>query len=378
MSTEKDAIQVTTIVDRSRLALQDDFLRGAVRFTTERLRGRKAASSEELGNWEAWRERGRQIRSHTIAHLDYYLRQFVDNVQAHGGHVYFAANAEEAAQTIVKIVEKKQAKLAVKSKSMVSEEIHINKHLQERGIEVVETDLGEYIIQLAGEMPSHIIIPAIHKTRSQIKDLFTAAGATNLTTDTKDLTAFARRALRDKFLRADVGMTGCNFAIAESGSVVLFTNEGNGRMVSTLPKTHIVTMGMERILPTFARSRSDGEPPAEECDGTKAHHVHQRHYGTAQGGGGGWSGRVAHCHFGQRALVAARRRRVPGGLALHSLWGVFKRLPGLPPHWRPRVRECLSGADWRGVDTAVESGRGLSEIYRTRPACAAPATRLVP
>jgi L-lactate dehydrogenase complex protein LldF len=252
VSTEKDAIQVATIVDRSRLALQDDFLRGAVRFTTERLRGRKAASSEELGNWEAWRERGRQIRSHTIAHLDYYLRQFVDNVQAHGGHVYFAANAEEAAQTIVEIVEKKQAKLAVKSKSMVSEEIHINKHLQERGIEVVETDLGEYIIQLAGEMPSHIIIPAIHKTRSQIKDLFTAAGATNLTTDTKDLTAFARRALRDKFLRADVGMTGCNFAIAESGSVVLFTNEGNGRMVSTLPKTHIVTMGMERILPTFA------------------------------------------------------------------------------------------------------------------------------
>lgn len=240
------------VTTRAHEALQDDFLRAAVRFTTDRLKGRKKGATDQLGHWELWREQGRHIRSHTIAHLDHYLRQFVDNVRARGGHVHFAANGEEATEIITEIVAQKQARLVVKSKSMVSEEIHLNHALEHQGVEVVETDLGEYIIQLAGEMPSHIIIPSIHKTRDQIRDLFTAAGADNLSTDTKALTAFARKKLRNKFLTADVGVTGCNFAIAETGSVVLFTNEGNGRMVSSLPKTHIVTMGMERIIPSFA------------------------------------------------------------------------------------------------------------------------------
>jgi len=240
------------MLERSRHALEDNFLRAAVRLTTDRLKDRKSGATSELGNWEEWRERGYQIRSHTIAHLDYYLQQFVGHVRTLGGHVHFAADATEAATLVAEIVRQKEAKLVVKSKSMVSEEIHVNARLQADGVEVVETDLGEYIIQLAGEMPSHIIIPAIHKNRQQIKELFRAAGGEGLTTETKDLTAFARRTLRSKFVRAQVGLTGCNFAIAETGSVVLFTNEGNGRMVSTLPKTHIVTMGMERIIPSFA------------------------------------------------------------------------------------------------------------------------------
>lgn len=244
--------KTTSMAERSHHALQDEFLRAAVRLTTDRLKNRKHGSTEELGNWEEWRERGRQIRAHTVAHLDYYLKQFVENAQRLGIRVHFAANATEAAGIVTEIVKEKQARQVVKSKSMVSEEIHVNTRLQHEGVEVVETDLGEYIIQLAGEAPSHIIIPAIHKNRRQIKDLFTNAGAEGLTTETKDLTAFARRSLRNKFLHAEIGMTGCNFAIAESGSIVLFTNEGNGRMVSTLPKTHIVTMGMERILPSFA------------------------------------------------------------------------------------------------------------------------------
>lgn len=242
----------TSMATRAQHALRDEFLRAAVRFTTDRLKERKGGATEELGHWEEWRERGRQIRAHTIAHLDYYLKQFVDNARRLGVHVHFAADASEAADVVAQIVQEKQARRVVKSKSMVSEEIHVNTRLEKEGVEVVETDLGEYIIQLAGEAPSHIIIPAIHKNRSQIKDLFTSAGGAGLTTATKDLTAFARRTLRNKFLQADIGMTGCNFAIAESGSIVLFTNEGNGRMVSTLPKTHIVTMGMERIVPTFA------------------------------------------------------------------------------------------------------------------------------
>jgi L-lactate dehydrogenase complex protein LldF len=237
---------------RAEAALSDEFLRRAVKFTTDRLRTRNAATTEEFGHWQEWRERGREIRAHTVAHLDYYLKQFADNVRAAGGHVHFAADAAEAAAVVVQIAEEQRARLVVKSKSMVSEEVHINRHLEQRGIRVVETDLGEYIIQLAGETPSHIIIPAIHKTREQIKDLFSAAGGQNLTTDTKALTAFARQTLRRQFLEADIGITGCNFGIAESGTVVLFTNEGNADMVTNLPRTHIVMMGMERLLPTFA------------------------------------------------------------------------------------------------------------------------------
>ncbi|MBX5436449.1 MAG: iron-sulfur cluster-binding protein [Alicyclobacillaceae bacterium] len=240
------------VLERSRAALQNEFLRGAVRFTTERLRSRKRTATDELGRWEEWRERGRQIRSHTIEHLDYYLKRFADNVRAHGGHVHFAADGREAAAIVTRLVTERQAKRVVKSKSMVSEEIHLNHYLEAQGVEVVETDLGEYIIQLAKEMPSHIIIPSIHKTRAQIRDLFEQAGGEGLTTETAVLAGFARRTLRSQFLSADVGVTGCNFGIAETGSIVLFTNEGNGRMVSTLPGTHIVTMGMERIIPTFA------------------------------------------------------------------------------------------------------------------------------
>jgi len=240
-----------TVKERADLALNDEFLRKAVRFTTERLRGGKKQASEEHGNWEEWRERGRQIRLHTIAHLDYYLNLFVDNARANGVHVHFADTAEEAVRLSLAIAERKQAKSVVKSKSMVTEELHLNHHLESIGVEAIETDLGEYIIQLAGEAPSHIIIPAIHKNRYQIAELLSAEAGETLEPDTSILAGFVRKKLREKFLEADIGMTGCNFAIAETGSMVLFENEGNGRMVSTVPKTQITLMGMERIIPSW-------------------------------------------------------------------------------------------------------------------------------
>lgn len=240
------------ILARSRESLQNDFLRAAVRFTQDKLRNKKQTVTEEFGHWEEWRERGRQIRAHTVSHLDYYLQQFAHHVRQAGGQVYFAADGDEAAHIALDIAREHRAKRVVKSKSMVSEEANLNHHLEAAGIAVVETDLGEYIVQLAGETPSHIIIPAIHKNRQQIKDLFTTAGGEHLTTDTKDLTAFARRTMREKFSQADVGITGCNFGIAETGSVVLFTNEGNADMVTNLPSVHIVMMGMERLLPSLA------------------------------------------------------------------------------------------------------------------------------
>ncbi|MCQ6562935.1 LutB/LldF family L-lactate oxidation iron-sulfur protein [Paenibacillus mendelii] len=240
-----------TVKERADLALNDDFLRKAVRFTTERLRNGKKKASEDHGNWDDWRERGRQIRLHTIAHLDYYLNIFTENARANGVHVHFADTAADAVKVALDIAERKQAKTIVKSKSMVTEELHLNHHLEKIGIEAIETDLGEYIIQLAGETPSHIIIPAIHKNRYQIADLLSADAGETLAPDTTVLAGFVRKKLREKFLEADIGMTGCNFAIAETGSMVLFENEGNARMVTTVPKTQITLMGMERIIPSW-------------------------------------------------------------------------------------------------------------------------------
>lgn len=242
----------TTVKARADLALNDEFLRKAVRFTTERLRNGKKKATDEHGNWEEWRERGKQIRLHTIAHLDYYLNLFVDNARANGVHVHFANTAEEAVELTLDIAEHANAKSVVKSKSMVSEELHLNHALESIGVEAVETDLGEYIIQLAGEMPSHIVIPAIHKNRYQIADLLSKEAGYTLPPDTTALAGFVRKKLREKFLEAEIGMTGCNFAIAETGSMVLFENEGNARMVTTVPKTQITLMGMERIIPLWS------------------------------------------------------------------------------------------------------------------------------
>lgn len=241
----------TTVKERAELALNDEFLRKAVKFTTERLRNGKQKATDEHGNWEEWRERGKQIRLHTIAHLDYYLNLFANNARANGVHVHFAKTAADAVKLSLDIAQHRAAKTVVKSKSMVTEELHLNHALEEIGIEAIETDLGEYIIQLAGETPSHIIIPAIHRNRYQIAELLSKEAGETLEPDTTILAGFVRKKLREKFLDADIGMTGCNFAIAETGSMVLFENEGNARMVTTLPKTQITLMGMERIIPSW-------------------------------------------------------------------------------------------------------------------------------
>jgi L-lactate dehydrogenase complex protein LldF len=237
---------------RTELALADDFLRKAVAYTTDKLKSGKLKAMEEFGDWEAWRERGKAIRTHTVSNLDYYLNQFADNVSKAGGHVHFCTTGQEAVQVFMRVAEAKRAKLVAKGKSMVSEEIHLNHHLEDAGIEAIETDLGEYILQLAKETPSHLIIPAIHKNKQQIADLFTEESGQHFEPETRILADYAKKKLRNYFLEADIGLTGCNFGIAESGTVTLVSNEGNARMVSTLPKTHVVIMGMERLVPTFA------------------------------------------------------------------------------------------------------------------------------
>ncbi|MFC4321583.1 LutB/LldF family L-lactate oxidation iron-sulfur protein [Litchfieldia salsa] len=238
--------------DRVEDGINNSFMRNAVASAQERMQGRRLNATEELGDWEEWRELGEEIRNHTLENLDYYLDQLSENVIKRGGHVFFAETAQEANDYISKVVKDKNAKKIVKSKSMVTEEINLNEVLEQAGCEVIETDLGEYILQLDDhDPPSHIVVPALHKNKEQIRDTFKEKKGYDKSEIPEELALFAREQLRGEFLSADVGITGCNFAVAESGSFSLVTNEGNARLATTLPKTQITVMGMERIVPTW-------------------------------------------------------------------------------------------------------------------------------
>ena len=238
--------------DRLDENLQNEFMRNAVSSAQHRFQTRRTTATEQLGNWEEWRNHGEEIRKHVLANLDYYLYELSENVAKRGGHVFFAQTAEEANDYIVAVAKEKQARKIVKAKSMVTEEIDLNHHLASIGCEVIETDLGEYILQLDDhEPPSHIVTPALHKNKEQIRDVFASkTGYTNSSTP-EELALHARNVLREHFLTADIGITGCNFAVAETGTICLVTNEGNADLVTALPKTQITVMGMERIVPTF-------------------------------------------------------------------------------------------------------------------------------
>jgi L-lactate dehydrogenase complex protein LldF len=219
--------------------------RGAQRFTE--LRDGAVAAFPALDDM---RDRAREIRIRTLRDLDLHLARFADAAAERGASVFFAADAAEAVGYIRDLALRRGVHKVIKSKSMVSEEIHLNPALEADGIEVVETDLGEFIIQLAGDTPSHIIAPAIHMTAADIGRLFTDKLGVEFTDDADELNAIARRHLRREFLTADMGISGVNFAVAESGAICIVTNEGNGRLTTTAPRIHVALMGMERIVPT--------------------------------------------------------------------------------------------------------------------------------
>lgn len=241
--------------DRVDDALADDFMRKAMARAQDGLRGRKlnaTVGDERIGDWEEWRSAGEEIRSHTLENLDYYLDQLSGNFARQGGHVYFAETAEDATRYIQEVAKKKNAKKITKAKSMVTEEIGLNEALEAIGCEVYETDLAEYILQIDDhDRPSHIVVPSLHKNKEQIRDTFRDKANYTGTEEPRELTAFARSQLRETFLEADIGVTGCNFAVADSGTISLVTNEGNANMVTTFPETQITVMGMERIVPTW-------------------------------------------------------------------------------------------------------------------------------
>ena len=229
-------------------AINDPVLQRALANLQQRL-GRGAAEGyRRFQEGPDLRLKGHAIRMKAIENLDILLDALADKIEKNGGHVHFAADGETAVKRCIEIARTHHVRLAVKGKSMLAEEIGLNPALEAAGIETVETDLGEYIIQLAGEAPSHIIAPAIHKTREAVGRLFAEKLGIPYTDDPPTLTQAARRALREKFLNADMGISGCNLACAETGHITTVSNEGNIRMATTLPRVHVAFMGMERIV----------------------------------------------------------------------------------------------------------------------------------
>jgi L-lactate dehydrogenase complex protein LldF len=223
----------------------------AVQQATDRFVGGRAARVAELPQWEELRQLGSDIRLHTIENMDVYLLRLEEKVIAAGGHVHWAQTAEDANGIVLQIAREHNVKTAVKAKSMATEEIGLNHALERAGIQAIETDLGEYIIQLAGTGPSHIIVPAVHLRKEEIAALFSKKLDINAPNDPIELARIAREVLREKFLNAEMGISGGNFLVAETGTLVLVTNEGNGRMCTTMPDLHVAVVGIDKVIPDW-------------------------------------------------------------------------------------------------------------------------------
>jgi L-lactate dehydrogenase complex protein LldF len=238
-------------IPAAQVALADPALRKAVLAGTMRPYTLARQLLDETTDKEALRSQSRAARIRALRNLPTLLEQLEENMTRNGGKVLWASDAAEANRLILDLCRRKNVRLVAKSKSMVTEEIGLNHALEDDGIEVVETDLGEYIIQIAGETPSHIIAPVIHRSKESIGSLLTEKLGMPATDDPSEMMRFVRGVLREKFLRADMGLSGCNFAVAETGGICIITNEGNGRMVTTLPRIHVAVMGLERIVATW-------------------------------------------------------------------------------------------------------------------------------
>ena len=234
------------------VSMGDPQMRRNVRHATNVIQAKRRRVVDEMPDWQELREAGKQIRKHTMRHLDFYLEQFERNCTAAGGVVHWARDAEEARRIVVELVKAESATEVIKIKSMTTEEIQLNKALEAAGIHAYETDLAELIIQLGHDQPSHIVVPALHKNRSQIREIFMREmNLPGLGETPQDLADAARRFLREKFLRVKTGVSGANFLVAETGGVCIVESEGNGRMCLTLPDTLIAIAGIDKVVPRF-------------------------------------------------------------------------------------------------------------------------------
>jgi L-lactate dehydrogenase complex protein LldF len=236
----------------ARTALGDTQMRKNVRHATDVIQAKRARVVGEMPDWQQLREAGKQIRQHTMEHLDFYLEEFETNCTRAGGKVHWARDEEEVRQIVIALVKASGSDEVIKVKSMTTEEIHLNPALEKAGIHAYETDLAELIIQLGEDQPSHIVVPALHKNRQQIREIFQRKmNLPELGESPQDLADAARMFLREKFLRVKTGISGANYLVAETGSVCIVESEGNGRMCLTLPETLITIAGIDKVLPRF-------------------------------------------------------------------------------------------------------------------------------
>jgi L-lactate dehydrogenase complex protein LldF len=231
--------------------LADANLQLAIYTATGRLKEKRmeAVAGDILPDYQELRSHANAIKKHTIENLDYYLEQFERNVEAHGGKVVYCKDGTEVSDFVLGLAKQRDARLIVKSKSMTTEEVDLNERLEHHGLESVETDLGEYILQLAHEKPYHIVAPALHKTRYDVAEIFSKRLNVPIEVVIEKQTAIARAVLREKFLQADIGISGANFLVADSGAVVIIENEGNARLTTSAPKVHIAVAGIEKVIP---------------------------------------------------------------------------------------------------------------------------------
>lgn len=358
---------------------------GAASFRDKRL-----AAVAELPQFDDLRDRARAIRLHVLANLDRLLARFADQLEASGGQVHWAQDSSEANEIVDRILAGTGSTRVVKSKSMVSEEIELNRHLEANGVEVVETDLGEFIAQLADDTPSHIIAPVMHMTSQDIGRLFTERLGAAYTEDPIELNRIARRHLRRAFLEADAGISGVNMAVADSGSIVIVTNEGNGRLTTTAPRLHIALMGMERIVPswpeaavlleTLARSATGqrlsvytnivtGPRKELDPDGPEELHVVIIDNGRSEVLSGSTAEILACIRCGA-CLNACPVFRTAGGHAYGTVYSgpigavVTPGLLGMEPWWDLPYASTLCGACKEVCPVRIEIPRMLVELRR--------------
>ena len=281
---KKDATRLTADLDH----------RARIRTAMEKYEVSRDTRKAAFRDWESARQTAAEIKWDAINHLDRHLADFADRLEARGTKVHWAGDAKQAREIILGIIREKKAKSIVKSKVMTGEEIHLNEALEEAGFDVVESDLGEFIVQLRKEAPYHFVFPAMHLTRGQISEIFSEKLGSAPTDSPEELTMIARRVLRDKYVNADIGISGANFGIAETGMISITENEGNARLTCALPKVHIALMGIEKVLPrlrdlalflpmlatagagqalTGYNSLYGGPKQPGECDGPEEFHV---------------------------------------------------------------------------------------------------------
>jgi len=236
---------------RIKECLADDFKVAAIKKAQDVFYDKRNTVVADVPEWLDFRAEAAKLRDHVLNNLDYYVNQFVENAEKAGSKVHFAFDDKEATQIALDILREREAKMIVKSKTILTEEIGLNEVLEEAGIEVNETDLAEFILQTAVSPPSHIVVPGLHFERNKIREIFAEKLGYTGTENPTEMTHFVRGYVRERFLKADVGVNGCNFAVAASGTCTIVSNEGNGRMASSIPKTQVIFLGTERIVPDF-------------------------------------------------------------------------------------------------------------------------------